>query len=165
MAREASHVHLVDDGLGNGPAQRLVALPVVAGIIHHDALHGRAGVVAGPAGRFPAVDGWHRHAAAVGVEQDLVRVITQTLFRRVGADGPIGVNLAGLHAGDERMPVVVGAVLRRIEPEHLRRPCVVDAVEQEQLDGVSLIGVDAEVHAAGPRRCAEREGGAGLKIC
>src|SRR5262245_49429487 len=40
MTREARDVHLVEDGLGETPTQRRVALPIVSGGVDHYALHG-----------------------------------------------------------------------------------------------------------------------------
>ena len=157
MTREAADVHLVDHRRGERPAQRPVALPIVGGRIHHDALHGRGRVVAWPAGGCPVIAGRHGHGATVRVQQDLVRIVPQALLRRVGADGPIGVDLARLQVRDERVPVVVGAMLRRRKPDHLGGRGV-DTIEQQQLDRLGLVGVDAEVYAASHRRGAQRIG-------
>ena len=46
MARETAHVHLVNDGLRGGPAQRDVALPIVRARIDDDAFHRRGRIVA-----------------------------------------------------------------------------------------------------------------------
>src|ERR1700722_5275111 len=46
MPREASHVHLVNNGAGRRVAERRVALPIVAGGIDQHTLHRRGSVIA-----------------------------------------------------------------------------------------------------------------------
>ncbi len=43
------------------------------------------------------------------------------------------------------MPVVIGAVRRRIDANHAGGPTIVEAIEKEQLDSACVLGVDAEV--------------------
>ena len=71
MARETSHVHLVNDGPGGGAVQRRVAFPIVSVGIHHHALHRRGGVVAFEASSIAAVIPGNNYAAPVRVEENL----------------------------------------------------------------------------------------------
>ena len=86
MAREAAHVHLVDDRARRGPVQRRVAFPVVGGRIDDHALHGGRGIVARPAAASRRVAFRDDNAAAVRIEQHLGGIESQPA---VGSHGPV----------------------------------------------------------------------------
>ena len=121
MAGEAAHVHLVDDGLRGRPAQRRVAFPVVGGRIDHHALHRGRAVVAGLAGGGATVAVGNRHAAAIRVEEDLGGIEAHALRGIPRPLDAIAVDLACPHAGNEHVPVVVGAIGGRIDADRARR--------------------------------------------
>jgi len=58
------------------------------------------------------------------------------------------------------MPVVIGAVGPWIERDYGRRPWVIHAVEQAQLDARAMLGKHAEIGAAIAERGAERKAAA-----
>ena len=145
VPREPSHVHLVHDGARGGQPQGCVAFPVVHARVHQHALHRGGRVVAALRGRVTTVGGRHRYAAAVRVEQDLGGVEPHP--GTGGARGPVAVQLARLHGRNEDVPVVVRAVARGIEPDHARRPGIVDAIEEQQLDPGRVPREHAEVGA------------------
>jgi hypothetical protein len=53
------------------------------------------------------------------------------------------------------MPLVIGAVMFRIESYGALRPGVVNPVEKEQLNAAAGPGKDTEVHTSGKYRGAE----------
>ena len=117
MPRESPHVQFVDDGLDKRAPERAVSLPVVARGIGDDALHRPRRVVAWAAGGPAVVSLGHCHRAAVGIEQHLIDVEPQALGRREWAVDAIRVDLARLQPGYQRVPVVVGAVVRAARAE------------------------------------------------
>ena len=153
VTRETADVHLVNDGARRGQPQRDVALPVVGGRIDDDAPHRSRGVVTGSPRALAAVVPGNNHAPAVGVEQDLGRVEPQTVCGGRRPLDPVAVDLSRPHTGDEYVPVVVGAIRRRIEPDHAERGGVIFALEQQQLDARGgpreQTEVDAAVHDGG----------------
>jgi hypothetical protein len=154
MAGEAAHMHLIHDGLGRRPPQRGVAFPVVGGRIDHHALHRGRAIVAGLARRRPTVAVRDRHAATVGIEQDLVGVEAHAAR---GIERPldaIAVQLACPQAGDEYMPVVVGTIDGGVDADDARGLGVVDAIEQQQLDPGGMLRENAEVHPVAAGRCS-----------
>ncbi len=95
-------------------------------------------------------------AAAVRIEQDLVRVEPQAARGSRRPVDAIAVDLSRPHAGNEHVPVVVGAVRRRIERNDAGRRGVILAVEEQQLDARRGPREQAEVDAAVDDRGAER---------
>ena len=145
---EATNVQLVDDGLGERPAQRPVALPVIAAGVGDDALHRRRGVAARPA-RGPAVEvRRHGDRQPVRIEQDLVAVEALAPFRLERPVGAVGVDLSGSQAGHHGMPVVVRPMGGRAERNDSRRRGRRLVIEQQQLDERRVLREDAEVDAA-----------------
>jgi hypothetical protein len=164
VAGEAAHVHLVHDGLRGRPPQRGVAFPVVRSRIDHHALHRGRTVVTCRAGRGAIVAIRDRHATTIRVKQDLGGVEAHTVRRIPRALDAIAVDLAWRHARDEHVPVVVGAIGGRVDPDHPRGlRAVVDVIEQQQLDSGGVLGEHAEVHAVAARRRSERRAGALLR--
>ena len=53
------------------------------------------------------------------------------------------------------MPVVEGAVALRIKADDAAGCAIVHVIEEMQLDGVAVLGEDAEIHAIGRARRAE----------
>ena len=118
MAREASHVHLVNDAPRGRPAQRCLAFPIVRVWIHHHALHRRGGVVAFQACSFAAVILRNNYAAPVWIDENFGRIKPQAFRGVVKSLHPIRVKLSRLHSRDEHVPIMVGAVGRGIDWNH-----------------------------------------------
>jgi hypothetical protein len=59
------------------------------------------------------------------------------------------VDLAGLHARNAHMPIVIGTVGRGIDRDHARGAPVVFPIEKQQLHAGSTAREDAEIHTAG----------------
>ena len=131
VASESADVHLVDDGARRGPAQREVSLPVVRARIDDDALHRRRRVVAFASRGLAVVVLRDDHAPAVRVEQDLGGVEPQPALGVRRPFDPIAVDLSRPTPGHEHVPVVVGPVRRRIDPDYAGRGGVVPIEEQE----------------------------------
>ncbi len=144
----------------DGRQQRRVALPVVGGRIDDHALHRSRGIVAGLAGGGAAVAIRHHDAPAIGVEKDLRGIEAQAVRGLERPVDAIAIDLARPQAGDEHVPVVVGAIGGRVDPDHARWLRVVDAVEEQQLDPGRVLGEHAEVHPVGAGRRPERRAGA-----
>ena len=134
MTREAAHVKLVEDGLGKGPIERLIALPVVTGGIGHDALHRHRGVVARPARGQAIVRIGNRYCEPVRIEEDLFGIEPKTTFRCERPMRAVRIDLPLLEARHQGMPVVIGPVRLRIERDDLCRRCGTLVIEQQQLD-------------------------------
>jgi hypothetical protein len=150
MAGEAAHMHLVHDGLRGRPAQRRVALPVVGGRIDHHALHRGRAVVTGLAGGSAIVASGDGDAAAIGVEEDLAGIEAHTARGIPRPRDAIAVDLADDHAGNEDVPVVIGAIGGRVDPDHARGAgAVVNVIEEQQLDPGRMLREHAEVHPSG----------------
>ena len=122
MLREAAHVHLVDQGAGEWRAERPIALPVVGRRRGDDAPHRGGAVVARAHGRVAVVERRHGDRQAVGIDEHLLRVEPEAALRRKRAVSAVGVDLAGVQARHEHVPVVIGAVPARFEPDDVRRP-------------------------------------------
>ena len=111
MPGEAADVHLVDDRLGEWPAERRVAFPVVPVGIGHDAFHGGSGVRARTRSRRArSYASGHRDGEAVGIEKHLLRIEAQAAFGRERSVSAIGVHLTRRETGHEGVPVVIGAM-------------------------------------------------------
>ena len=148
MAGEAAHVHLVNDGPGGRPVQGRVAFPIVGAGIDDDAFHGRRRVIALDARRFTAIVLGNNHAAAIGIQENLVGIKPHSARRIERPLDAIAIELPGLHIRDEYVPVMVGAVRRRVDRNHARGHSVVFAVEENQLHAGSAARIDAEIHAS-----------------
>ena len=147
IAGEPSHVQLVNDRPGGRPLQRRVALPIVGLWIDHHALHGGRGVVALPARSLAAVIFGDDHAAPIRIEEHLRGVEPQSARWIVRTLDAVGVELPRLHTRDEHVPIVVGAVGRRVDRNHARRTRIVLTVEEQQLDARGTAREHTEVHA------------------
>ncbi len=153
---EPLHVHLVDHRVRRVAAQRPVPLPVVEGEVGHHALHGLARVVAAPGSGQAVVGGGDRQGASVGIDEQLLPVEPVAVSRIERTVDAPAVELAGADARDLRVPVVVGPVGGRVEPEDLARPGVLGGVEEAQVHGGRVARPDAEVDPAVDQRGAER---------
>ena len=147
VAGEPADVHLVDDGARGGPAQREVALPVVRARIDDHALHRRRGVVALPSRGLAVVVLRDDHAPAVRVEQDLGGIEPQPARGVRRPLDPVAVDLSRRAPGHEHVPVVVGPVRRRVDPDHAGRGGVVLPVEEQEFDARGGPREQAEVDA------------------
>ena len=134
---EPTHVHLVHHRPRRRGVQGQVAFPVVRGRIDDDALHRRRRVVAVAARGVAAVTVRDDDAASVRVEQDLFRIEAMPVRRIEGPVDSVPVDLPRPDAGHEHVPVVILPVRPRIDRNHARRPCVVHAIEEQQLDARS----------------------------
>ena len=110
MAREASHMHFVDDRPRGRPVERHVAFPIVGTRIDHHTFHRRRGIVAFLPGRFATVILRHNGAASIWIEENFGGIEAHSARRIEGSLNSIAVDLPGSHAGHEYMPVVIGAV-------------------------------------------------------
>ena len=162
MPREAAHVEFVDDGLGEGPLERPIALPVITAGIGDDALHRDRGVAARPGRGHAVVAVGNRDGEAVWIEQDLLGVEPESTFRRERSMRAVRVDLARREAGHERMPVVVRPVALRRERDDAGRLRGTGAVEQQQLDLRGVLREHTEVDAAGESRRTQRRARAAL---
>ena len=142
-----AYVHLVDDGLGEGPPEGLVAFPVVCRQVRDQALHGDGGVVARGGRGDTVVAGGQGHAAAVGIDQHLVRSEAQPRLRCLRPVDSVAIDLAGAESRHEAVPIVVGPVANGIERDHPCGPRVIDGVEEQQLDSGGTGRIDREIHA------------------
>ena len=156
MACEAPHMQLVNHGLGKGPLERPIAFPIVPVGIGHDAFHRHRDIVAGPR-RSPAVvcpgDGYDK---PVRVEKHLLGVEPKSTARIESPVRAVGIHLARLEARHEGVPVVIGAMLIRIERDD---PCglrSIFVVEQQQLQQDRVLGEHAEIDTVRQDRRAER---------
>ncbi len=125
---------------------QLVPLPVVVAGIHHPVL-GTLRQVAAGAGRRPAIIvGTQLDAAAIRIQQHLVRIEAGTVVGAPGALDAIGITLTELDALYMDVPVVGGTVEARGERDHFRRG-VVGAGKQQQFDPAGEASPDGEVDA------------------
>src|SRR5262249_61983019 len=122
MAGEPSHVELVNHGLGKGPLERSIVLPVITIGIGYDAFHGDAGIVTRPRRSPPVISLWDSYSEPVRVEEHLLGVEPTSVLRGEWPVRPVGIHLPRLEARHKYMPVELGAVLsrsRRREPPGL----------------------------------------------
>src|SRR5580693_3431728 len=120
MARETSHMHLVNDGPRGRPAKRCVAFPIVRVWIDHHALHRRGGVVAFPARSIAAVILGNNYAASIRIKENLGGIKPHPAR---GIERPldsIPVKLPRLDARHQYVPIMVGTVGREIDRDHTR---------------------------------------------
>src|SRR5260370_11977482 len=156
MAREAAHVHLVNDGLRSRPAKRSIAFPIVRLRIDEDALHRRGGVVTFQAGGLAAVLLWNGDGASVRIQQHLGGIKPHATRRIEGSLDAVAIELPRLHLRHEEMPIMIGPVSRGVDRNHARRPHVVFPIEEHQLHTGGASREDAEIDAAGYNCGAER---------
>ena len=78
MAREAAHVHLVDDGARGRQAQRCISLPIVNARIDDHALHRRCAVVAGALRSLAVIVLRNHHPSPIRIEQHLAGIEPQS---------------------------------------------------------------------------------------
>ena len=156
MASKAAHMQLVNHGLGKGPLERQIALPIVPIGIGYDAFHRHGDIVAGPR-RSPAVvclgDGYGK---PVRIEQHLLGVKPKSAVRIEGPVRPVGVHLARPKVRHKDMPVVIRAMFIGVERDD---PCGLRGIlviEQEQLEQDRMLREHAEIDAAREDRRAER---------
>jgi hypothetical protein len=157
MPREAGDVHLVDDGRGEGSAQRRVTLPIVDIGIDHHTLHGDGILLTILARRVARISVGHDDGATVGIEEHLGGVETQTALGIEGAVGAIGINLSGTDAWHKDVPVMIGAMRARIELDHARRMRGGGIIEQQEVHPARLPREHAEIDAPGENGGTERE--------
>src|ERR1700704_4424230 len=124
--------------------------------IHYDALHsGRRLVIVG-ADSVATVVFRNNYTSAVWIEEHFSGVETHPVLRVHASVYAIPVNLARTHAGYEDMPVVIGAVRRRVNRDHATWKHIGLAVIQQQLDCGRPTGEYAEIDAVRYNRCSER---------
>ena len=162
VPREPGDVHLVDHGRGKGPAQRRITLPIVFGGVDHDALHGGGSVLSPLACEVTAIGVRYDDGAPIGVYENLVWIETQAVRRIKRAAGTIGIHLPWADAGNEYVPVVVGAMCARIELDHARRTRGGRIIEQQEVHSGRLPRKHAEIDTVAEDGGAEREASAGL---
>ena len=110
-------------------------LPSRRGRVDDDALHGGRRVVAFVAGGFAVVVLGEDDRAGIRIEEELFAIEAKADLGDAGAVDAVAVELAGFHAVDEDVPVVVGAVGRRVDADRSRGLGVVLMIEEQELDG------------------------------
>src|ERR1700746_828292 len=115
MAREASHMHLVNDRSRGWRLKRSVAFPIVRPCIHYYALHRCRSAVTFASCCFPAVILGNSHAAPVRVEEDLVGIEPHAVGGVEWPMNAICVKLSRSQILYEYVPIVVRAVGRGID--------------------------------------------------
>src|SRR5258708_34020145 len=101
MFSETGNVPLVNHGAADRPLQPFIAFPIVPACVRNHALHGYCTVFTGSTRCDPAVICRARNRASIGVEQYLLGIESQPLFRREGALDSITVNLSNSGPGSE----------------------------------------------------------------
>jgi hypothetical protein len=118
MPGEPGDMHLVDDGLCEGPTERRIALPVIRARIDDDALQDGGGVVSRLSRRLATATRRAGDAFPVGVQQDLVRVKAQPPRRIEGPRNAVAIELARGYIRDKRVSIMVRAIDTRVEIYH-----------------------------------------------
>jgi hypothetical protein len=157
MPGEPADMHLVDDRLRKGPAERRIPLPVIGAGVDDDALQRRSGIVPPMLGGLPAATCRPGNALAIRVEQYLVGIETQPSRGIERSSDAIGVDLTRDKVWYKDVPVMIGTVGPRIESDDPRRPRSVHVVEQQQLRCGTMLGEHAEIGAAGDESRTERK--------
>jgi len=161
MPRHAPDVRLVDHRARSRAAGRLVVLPIVGRGVDDDAFHRRTRRLAIDRGRDPVVAMWNHDAFPVGIEEGLRGIEAHPPRRIVGTAHPPGVELPRLHAGDEGVPIVVGALRRRIERDNPARTEIPGIVEEEEFHLRRRFREDREIRASVFEVRSQRMGQAG----
>src|SRR6267378_1732740 len=156
MLGEAADVQLINQGAGHWAAQRYVVFPVVAAQVHDRALHGSLAVVSWPHGRFARILFPLDHGTAIRIEKQFRAIEAQTLGRIVRAINFEAVELAGLDARNEHVPIIESLVAARIKLDHSRRLGLIGIVEEKQFHRPGAFREQAEVHTPGPKRRPQR---------
>jgi len=130
MTGKPAHVHLVHDGLDGGKFERGITLPIVRVHIHHHALHGGGAIVSRLGCCKAAVLLRHGYRPAIGIEQDLLRVKSQSSFWFERPVRTIAVDLARSKTRDEDVPVVIRPVSPGIEGNDRGRLRIIHVIEQ-----------------------------------
>ena len=134
MPGEASDVHLVNDGFSKRMPERCISFPVVSRWIGHHALHRVSGIRSGADCPLPVVLLWYRDREPIRIKEHFFAVEPTPAIGRERTLCAIGVHLSMPEAGNERVPVVVGAVPLRMERDDVRRLGRIAVIEQQQLD-------------------------------
>src|SRR5215472_948729 len=134
MTGKAAHMHLIDDGPGGWAFQRRITFPIVRRWVHHDALHCGRGIVAFLTGGNTTIPFRYHDTATIWIEQQFVVIKARSLPRLVRAVSTIPVDLPRLNTRYEDVPIMVGAVGRRIEDDYTCRLCIVRLVKEQQIN-------------------------------
>ncbi len=154
LHREAAHVHLVDDRVVPRRAGMLVIAPGECGIDHLALRHAER--VIAPVERQIAP----RTADAIAevrvrprqltddrlrvrIEQELVRVEAVSLLRLIGSVHAISIQFSGARFGQIAMPHLISLFAQ----PHALQLAAAAAVEQAQLDALSVFGKQREIDA------------------
>ncbi len=147
MAGKPAHVHLIHDGSGGRSLERRIAFPIVRLHIHDHALHGGCAIVSRLGCGDAAVLLRHRHSPAIGIEQDLLMVKSQSSLRLKRPVCAIAVDLARSKPRDEDMPIVVRPVSPGVEGNDGGRFGIIRVIEQQQFHERAILRKHAEVHS------------------
>ena len=145
MTREAGDVHFVNDGFGEGAARWRVALPIIGSGIDDHASEGRRGIISGFSGSFTAAACRHGNALAIRIEQQLLRVKPEPVCRIEWPRNSVAIDLTCRDPWNEHMPVVIGAVLMRIEVDDPRGLRIIRRIKQQELGRAAVLGKYAEI--------------------
>src|SRR4051794_29451524 len=115
MTCEAAEVHLVNDRLGKRSPERDIALPIISSRVRDDAFQRRRHVIAGLASCVSITDLRPGDAPSIWIEQHLLRIEPEPSCRVERPCHAISIDLSRSDARHEHVPVMVCAVLPRIE--------------------------------------------------
>ncbi len=113
--------------------------------IHDDTFHGASEVLPFRAGGLAAVIPRRDKTLAVGIEERFFRIEAETFGGIEGPINSISIELAWDNAGDECVPIKVGAIGDRIEGNDARGPRAIVMVEEKQINADGLARVKAEI--------------------
>src|SRR5262249_9799033 len=134
MAREAAHVHLINNRARGRALQGSVTFPIIGVHIYDHALHGGCRVIPGlPCGVATIVPG-NTSAAPVWIQQDFAWIETHSSRRIESSLNAITVNLPCFYLRNKDMPIMIGTVSCRIDRDHTRRLNVVDTIKKKEFD-------------------------------
>ena len=124
---------------GKRPLEWCIAFPIIRAGIGHNALHWSPGIVTRLAGQLSSVPFWNKDGFAVGIQEHILRVKTQTSLRFVWAIDPITINLSGFETREEDASVMIALVPFGIAANHPHRSSITGMVKQEQLHGAGIL--------------------------
>src|SRR5215208_4817968 len=115
MTCEAAEVHLVNDCLGKRSAERDITLPIISSRVRDDAFQRRRHVIARLASCVPIAGLRPGDAPGIWIEQHLLRIEPEPFCRVERPSHAIPIDLSRSDARHEHVPVMVCAVVPRVE--------------------------------------------------
>jgi hypothetical protein len=111
-------VSLIDDSSSGWAVERLITFPVVQTRVYYYAFHRHSRVIALSSGSPAAIVSGNHNSPAVRIEKDLGWIKSQAVRGVERSPDSIGIELPRLHAGHERVPIVVRNIGPRIETDN-----------------------------------------------